>query len=206
MGGGNTELSGAVRYKLQSYSATRPGDAARKRVQNRARQRRYKQRQQTGAAVLRIEVAENALVGVAMNDAPAKPISVELTAILREIVAELRGLRADLARPRRSGTADSQCDERASVLLKAIAEEVGDRLFSSRELVHHAAATSKNSAMSADNSGSAPRGSRPHCQRFLTPGGASRKSCRSGAPNRGPAIQRFARTQGSRCHFATGEK
>jgi hypothetical protein len=58
-----------------------------------------------------------------MNDAPAKPISVEMTTILREIVAELRGLRADLARRHRSGTADRQSDERASVLLKAIAEE-----------------------------------------------------------------------------------
>jgi hypothetical protein len=97
--------------------------AARKRAQQRERKRRYLRRQASGAAVLRIEVAENALVGVAMNDAPAKPISVEMTAILREIVAELRGLRADLARRHRSGTADSQCDERASVLLKAIAEE-----------------------------------------------------------------------------------
>jgi hypothetical protein len=57
---------------------------------------------------------------------------------LREIVAELRGLRADLARRHSSGPAGSQCDERASVLLKAIAEEVGDGLFSSRELVQHA--------------------------------------------------------------------
>jgi hypothetical protein len=145
--------------------------------------------------MLRIEIGDyNALVGVVMNDAPAKPISVEMTAMLREIVAELRGLRADLARRHRSGTADSQCDERASVLLKAIAEEVGDRLFSSRELVHHAAATSKNSAMSADNSESAPRGSRPHCQRFLTPRGGISKILPIGSPEpRGRHGEIFAR-------------
>jgi hypothetical protein len=57
-----------------------------------------------------------------------------LLEVMRELVAEVKGLRADLA-ARRGPTPDAQDEE----LLRVIAEHVEHRVFSAAELVAHAA-------------------------------------------------------------------
>jgi hypothetical protein len=56
--------------------------------------------------------------------------------ILRQLVAEVRGLRADLARQHTGDLGGD--DAQTANLLSAIGEAVGDRLFTSCELLEHA--------------------------------------------------------------------
>jgi hypothetical protein len=70
-------------------------------------------------------------------------IDNETVELLRALVGEVRGLRADLARQQSSGTG-REVDERHAALLVAIVEAVGDHEFSSVELVRHAAAVGGN--------------------------------------------------------------